>query len=51
MLDRQFAPDAPNLLWTGDIIYIATAEGWLYLAVVIPHPVEIRRRMTGRGRP
>lgn len=35
ILDRQFAPEAPNRIWTGDITYIATAEGWLYLAVVI----------------
>lgn len=35
VLERQFAPDAPNRVWTGDITYIATAEGWLYLAVVI----------------
>ena len=34
-LDRQFAPEAPNRVWTGDITYIATAEGWLYLSVVI----------------
>ncbi|MBR0568971.1 IS3 family transposase [Azoarcus sp. L1K30] len=35
VLDRRFGPDAPNRVWTGDITYIATAEGWLYLAVVI----------------
>ena len=35
VLDRHFTPDAPNRVWTGDITYIATAEGWLYLAVVI----------------
>lgn len=35
VLDRQFTPEAPNRVWTGDITYIATAEGWLYLAVVI----------------
>jgi len=35
VLDRHFAPGAPNRVWTGDITYIATAEGWLYLAVVI----------------
>ncbi|MDX9875811.1 MAG: IS3 family transposase [Spongiibacteraceae bacterium] len=35
VLGRQFAPEAPNRVWTGDITYIATAEGWLYLAVVI----------------
>jgi len=33
--DRQFAPVAPNRVWTGDITYIATGEGWLYLAVAI----------------
>jgi putative transposase len=26
---------APNTAWSGDITYIATDEGWLYLAVVI----------------
>ncbi|ENO79077.1 transposase ISThsp4, IS3 family, ORFB [Thauera sp. 63] len=35
VLERQFAPEVPNRVWTGDITYIATAEGWLYLAVVI----------------
>lgn len=35
VLDHHFAPEAPNRVWTGDITYIATAEGWLYLAVVI----------------
>lgn len=35
VLERQFAPDVPNRLWIGDITYIATAECWLYLAVVI----------------
>ena len=35
LLDRQFAPSAPNQVWTGDITYIATDEGWLYLAVVL----------------
>ena len=35
LLARQFAPSAPNRVWTSDITYIATAEGWLYLAAVI----------------
>jgi transposase InsO family protein len=26
---------APNRIWTGDITYIPTDEGWLYLAVVL----------------
>jgi putative transposase len=34
-LDRQFAPTAPNRLWAGDITYVWTLEGWLYLAVVL----------------
>lgn len=35
VLKHQFAPDAPNRVWTGDITHIDTAKGWLYLAVVI----------------
>ena len=35
LLARNFAAAAPNRVWTGDIIYIWTEEGWLYLAVVI----------------
>ncbi len=33
-LARNFTPEAPNRVWTGDITYIATDEGWLYLAIV-----------------
>jgi putative transposase len=33
-LDRQFALEAPNRAWVTDITYIATDEGWLYLAGV-----------------
>ncbi len=32
LLDRQFAVAAPNKAWVTDITYIATDEGWLYLA-------------------
>lgn len=35
VLDRQFAPAAPNRVWATDITYIWTREGWVYLAVVI----------------
>ena len=35
LLDRNFTVAAPNTAWAGDITYIATDEGWLYLAVVI----------------
>ena len=35
LLERNFMVEAPNRVWTGDITYIWTEEGWLYLAVVI----------------
>ena len=35
LLARNFTPAAPNQVWTSDITYIATDEGWLYLAAVI----------------
>jgi transposase InsO family protein len=34
VLDRQFEPEAPDRAWTADITYVATGEGWLYLAAV-----------------
>jgi transposase InsO family protein len=34
-LDRNFAVAAPNQAWVGDFTYVATGEGWLFLAVVI----------------
>jgi putative transposase len=35
VLDRKFSPDRPDAVWTADITYVPTAEGWLYLAVVL----------------
>jgi putative transposase len=35
LLDRNFHADHPNQKWAGDISYIWTREGWLYLAVMI----------------
>lgn len=35
VLDRQFTADAPNCKWVADFTYIWTAEGWLYVAVVL----------------
>ena len=35
LLDRQFAVVAPDRVWAADISDLWTAEGWLYLAVVI----------------
>jgi len=35
LLDQDFATDKPNQKWGADISYIWTAEGWLYLAIVL----------------
>lgn len=35
LLAGQPAPTAPNQVWAGDITFIPSAQGWLYLAVVI----------------
>lgn len=35
VLDRQFQAKAPNQKWVADFTYIWTAEGWLYVAVVL----------------
>jgi putative transposase len=35
LLKRQFTPTAPNRVWTADLTYLWTDEGWLYLAVVL----------------
>ena len=34
-LDREFAVEAADRKWAGDITYIWTREGWLYLAVIL----------------
>ena len=35
ILNRQFKRQCPNEVWVADITYIATQEGWLYLAAVL----------------
>ena len=35
VLDGNFVADVPNTKWAGDISYIWTREGWLYLAVIL----------------
>ena len=35
LLDRNFTVATPNQVWVGDITYIPTDEGWLFLAVVL----------------
>ena len=43
-LNREFTSKAPNQAWVGDITYIYTDEGWLYLAVLID---LLSRRVVG----
>jgi len=35
LLKQEFTADAPNKTWEGDITYIWTKQGWMYLAVVL----------------
>ena len=35
LLKRDFAADRPDQKWLADITYIATREGWLYLAAIL----------------
>ena len=35
LLNRDFFAEKPNQKWAGDISYIWTREGWLYLAVIL----------------
>jgi len=35
LLERDFEPKTANTAWAGDVTYIPTGEGWLYLAVLL----------------
>ena len=35
LIGRRFDPGAPDVAWVGDITYVPTGEGWLYLASVL----------------
>ena len=35
LVGRRFAPTAPDVVWCGDITYVRTGEGWLYVASVL----------------
>jgi len=48
LLAELAAPSAPGVQLVGDIAYIPTTEGWLYLAVVIDPPPPLRARLEAR---
>ena len=35
LLNREFRPAEPNRAWVGDLTYLRTREGWLYLVIVL----------------
>jgi len=35
LLNQNFNPVGPNEVWAGDITYLRTGEGWMYLAIVM----------------
>ncbi|OHE41542.1 MAG: hypothetical protein A2Y16_05275 [Tenericutes bacterium GWF2_57_13] len=35
LVRQQFRPEGPNVVWAGDITYIKTRIGWVYLAIVM----------------
>ena len=41
VLARNFSAEQPNQVWTTDVTYIQTQEGWVYLAAMI----ELHSRM------
>ena len=55
VLDRNFNPPGPNRAWAGDVTYIGTEEGWLYLvsaatSVKEALPKQIREPHIRQGR-
>jgi len=44
LLQRDFAASGPDRIWVGDITYLSTTEGWLYLAFLMD---TFSRRIVG----
>jgi len=49
LLERNFSTLEPNRVWTGDITYVRTEEGWLYLAECRRKPLEINGSQLQHG--
>ncbi len=49
MLERRFTAPLPNRVWSGDMTFIRTREGWLHLAVLLD--LCSRKVVTGLGSP
>lgn len=41
LLQQDFTAKKPNQRWVSDITYVATAEGWLYVAAIVGYTQEI----------
>ena len=35
IVDQQFNPKQVNQIWPGDVTYLRTGQGWMYLAIVM----------------
>ena len=35
LINQDFNPENPNQVWAGDVTYLRTHEGWMYLAIVM----------------
>jgi putative transposase len=49
LLGQDFTADAPNKTWTGDITYVWTKQGWMYVAVVLDlfnRGLSMKKRIT-----
>ena len=35
LVERRFSAASPNRLWVGDVTFVPTRQGWLYVAVLL----------------